>query len=46
MTSPEYSFISSSMMKEVVSLNGCVDGLVPEMILEKIKEKYTHKCNK
>lgn len=46
MTSPEYSFISSSMMKEVVSLNGCVDGLVPEMILQKIKEKYTHKCNK
>ena len=24
MTSPEYSFISSSMIKEVVSLNGCV----------------------
>lgn len=27
MTSPRYSFISSSMIKEVVSLNGCVDGL-------------------
>ena len=44
MTSPKYSFISSSMMKEVVSLNGCVNGLVPDTILQKIKEKYT--CNK
>lgn len=41
MTSPRYSFISSSMIKEVVSLNGCVDGLVPEIILQKIKEKYS-----
>ena len=40
MTSPRYSFISSSMIKEVVSLNGCVKGLVPETILERIKEKY------
>lgn len=41
MTSPRYSFISSSMIKEVVSLNGCVDGLVPEIILQRIKEKYS-----
>ena len=41
MTSPRYSFISSSMIKEVVSLNGCVDGLVPNLILQKIKEKYS-----
>lgn len=40
MTSPKYSFISSSMIKEVVALNGCVDGLVPELILNKIKAKY------
>ncbi|MGN0658733.1 MAG: pantetheine-phosphate adenylyltransferase [Emergencia sp.] len=43
MTSPEYSFISSSMIKEVVSLGGCVDGLVPDIILEKIKAKYVRK---
>lgn len=43
MTSPEYSFISSSMIKEVVSLNGCVEGMVPEVILQKIKEKYSNK---
>ncbi len=43
MTSPRYSFISSSMIKEVVSLDGRVDGLVPEIILEKIKDKYSKK---
>ena len=40
MTSPEYSFISSSMIKEVVSLGGSVDDLIPELIMEKIKAKY------
>lgn len=40
MTSPEYSFISSSVVKEVVSLNGCVEGLVPEKILTEIKKKF------
>lgn len=40
MTSPEYSFISSSMIKEVVSLGGSVDGLIPEKIMEEIKAKY------
>lgn len=40
MTSPEYSFISSSMIKEVVSLGGSVDGLIPERIMQEIKEKY------
>ncbi len=43
MTSPRYSFISSSMIKEVVSLGGSVSGLVPPLILEKIKEKYSRK---
>ena len=40
MTSPEYSFISSSMIKEVVELNGDVDGLVPDLVLKKMKEKF------
>ena len=40
MTSPEFSFISSSMVKEVVSLNGCVEGLVPDTILNEIKHKF------
>lgn len=33
MTNPNYSFISSSMIKEVFSLNGDVSGLVPETVL-------------
>ena len=35
MTDPQYSFISSSMVKEVHSLGGSIDGLVPDEILEK-----------
>ncbi len=41
MTSPQYSFISSSVIKEVVALNGKVDGLVPPIVLEEIKKKYS-----
>lgn len=40
MTSPEYSFISSSMIKEVVSLGGPVDGLIPDRIRDEIIRKY------
>ncbi len=41
MTDPKYSFISSSMIKEVVSLNGKVDGLVPPEVLDEMKAKYS-----
>lgn len=36
MTDPQYSFISSSMMKEVHSLGGSIDGLVPDEILKRM----------
>jgi len=36
MTDPKYSFISSSMMKEVHSLGGSIDGLVPDAILDRM----------
>ena len=39
MTNPHFSFISSSMIKEVFSLNGDVSGLVPENILKHMKNK-------
>lgn len=39
MTDPQYSFISSSLIKEVASLGGSVDGLVPEYVISRIKEK-------
>ena len=41
MTSPEYSFISSSMIKEVVALNGNAEGLVPAIVLDEIKKKFS-----
>lgn len=39
MTEPEYSFISSSMMKEVHSLGGSIEGLVPDEILKYMNDK-------
>ena len=39
MTDPQYSFLSSSMIKEVHSLGGCIDGLVPDEILKRMVKK-------
>ncbi len=36
MTDPQYSYISSSVVKEVCSLGGCIDGLVPDEILKRM----------
>ena len=41
MTSPEYSFISSSMVKEVYLLDGNVDRLVSREILEFMNSKFS-----
>lgn len=38
MTDPQYSFISSSMIKEVHSLGGSIKGLVPDEIIKKMDE--------
>ncbi len=38
MADPQYSFISSSMVKEVHSLGGSIDGLVPDTILKRMNE--------
>ncbi len=43
MTSPVYSFVSSSMVKEVFLLKGDVKGLVPDMILECMERKLADK---
>ena len=40
MTCPEYAFISSSMVKEVASLQGEVEGLVPGAIFKELKRIY------
>ena len=39
MTSPQYSFVSSSIVKEVFSLGGDIEGLVPKAALEELKRK-------
>ena len=39
MTDPEYAFLSSSMAKEVHSLGGSIDGLIPDIILKYMDEK-------
>ena len=39
MTDPKYSYISSSIIKEVASLGGSVEGLIPEYVEKRIKEK-------
>lgn len=39
MTDPRYSFVSSSIVREVASLGGSIDGLVPEYAAERIMNK-------
>lgn len=38
-TSPEYSYLSSSLMKEVASLGGDISGLVPAVVEERLLER-------
>ncbi|MDP4144702.1 MAG: pantetheine-phosphate adenylyltransferase [Bacillota bacterium] len=44
MTNAQYSFLSSSSVKQVAIFGGCIQGLVPDEIIwdimEKIKQKY------
>jgi pantetheine-phosphate adenylyltransferase len=39
-TSPEYSFLASSLVKEVAKHGGDVSGLVPEHVLDALKGKF------
>ena len=39
MTSLEYSFLSSSIVKEIAALGGCIDGLVPSHVVSLLKSK-------
>jgi pantetheine-phosphate adenylyltransferase len=40
MTSKDYFFVSSRTIKEVASLGGSVDGLVPDLVVRRLKEKF------
>lgn len=38
-TNPLYSFLSSSLVKEVATYGGDVSGLIPDLVLARLKEK-------
>ena len=38
-TSPSYSFVSSSLVKQVASYGGNVDGLLPEVVADALRHK-------
>lgn len=40
MPSEEYSFLTSTMVKEVASFGGSVEGLVPEVVEKALREKF------
>lgn len=37
---PEWSFLSSSLVKEVARFGGAIDGLVPSGVAKAVKERY------
>jgi len=41
-TSTRYSYLNSSIVKEIASLNGCISDLVPAYVARKLKKKYSH----
>ena len=43
MTSIPFSYLSSSIVKEVSSLNGPVNGLVPPVVIKALDAKYNHR---
>jgi pantetheine-phosphate adenylyltransferase len=40
MTSKDYFFVSSRTIKEVAGLGGGVEGLVPDLVVRRLKEKF------
>lgn len=39
-TNLQYSYLSSSMVKEVATFGGDISNFVPEIVIDKIKERY------
>jgi len=40
MTDYKWFYISSTIIKEAAALNGKIDGLVPEIVNQRLKEKF------
>lgn len=43
MADEKYRFISSSLIKEIAQFDGDISGMVPEIVAERMKEKYRSK---
>ena len=41
MTSSQYQFLSSTLIKEVAQLGGCLEGMVPEHVAAALKERFS-----
>lgn len=41
MPSIQYSYIKSSLVKEVANLGGCLEGLVPDLVIQRLREKFS-----
>jgi pantetheine-phosphate adenylyltransferase len=39
-TSPQYSFLSSSLVREVARFGGDVSGLVPAVVVQRLDERF------
>jgi pantetheine-phosphate adenylyltransferase len=39
-TNPQWSFLSSSLVREVARFGGDVSSMVPEVVLRRLKERY------
>jgi len=42
MPDAKYSFVSSRLIKQVFELGGSVDGLVPDFVVERLKQRVPH----
>ena len=42
---PEYSFLSSSIAKEIAMFKGDIDGMIPPEIVEEVKERLINKTS-
>lgn len=40
-TTAEFMFLSSSTVKEIAKFNGNLDGMVPDMVAEKLKNRFS-----
>ena len=40
MTSSQYQFLSSTLIKEVAELGGCLEGMVPDHVAAALRKKF------